>query len=154
MKLLFKQRIFSWFDSYDIYNEHGETVYTVEGKFGWGHRLHICDANGVHIATLKQELFSLLPSFELYENEQLIGYVRKKFSFFKPCYDALDWSVEGNFLEWDYTLTDTSGNVAATISKEIFNFTDTYSIDVAEGINPLYPLMVTLAIDAEKCSRK
>ena len=32
MKLFFKQRFFSWFDSYDIYNEAGETVYTVEGK--------------------------------------------------------------------------------------------------------------------------
>ena len=31
MKLLFKQRFFSWFDSYDIYNEAGETVYTVKG---------------------------------------------------------------------------------------------------------------------------
>ena len=26
MKLLFKQRFFSWFDSYDIYNESGDTV--------------------------------------------------------------------------------------------------------------------------------
>ena len=34
MKLLFKQRFFSWFDSYDIYNEAGETVYTVEGNSG------------------------------------------------------------------------------------------------------------------------
>ena len=24
MKLLFKQRFFSWFDSYDIYNENGD----------------------------------------------------------------------------------------------------------------------------------
>ena len=37
MRLLFKQRFFSWFDSYDIYNEAGETVYTVEGKLSWGH---------------------------------------------------------------------------------------------------------------------
>ena len=27
MKLLFKQRLFSWFDSYDIYDEAGNTVY-------------------------------------------------------------------------------------------------------------------------------
>ena len=27
MKLLFKQRLFSWFDSYDIYDEAGETVF-------------------------------------------------------------------------------------------------------------------------------
>lgn len=32
MKLLFKQRLFSWFDSYDIYNEAGETVYTDKGS--------------------------------------------------------------------------------------------------------------------------
>lgn len=41
MKLLFKQRMFTWFDSYDIYDEAGHTVYTVEGKLSWGHRLII-----------------------------------------------------------------------------------------------------------------
>ena len=43
MKLLFKQRFFSWFDSYDIYDEEGNTLYTVEGKLAWGHRLEIYD---------------------------------------------------------------------------------------------------------------
>ena len=28
MKLLFKQRFFSWLDSYDIYDEAGNTVFT------------------------------------------------------------------------------------------------------------------------------
>lgn len=32
MKLLFKQRFFTWFDSYDIYNEQGEKAFAVEGK--------------------------------------------------------------------------------------------------------------------------
>ena len=32
MKLLFKQRLFSWFDSYDIYDEAGNTVYVVKGQ--------------------------------------------------------------------------------------------------------------------------
>lgn len=36
MRLLFKQRFFSWFDSYDIYDEDGNTVFTVEGKLAWG----------------------------------------------------------------------------------------------------------------------
>ncbi len=30
MKLLFKQRMFSWFDSYDIYDENENTVYVVK----------------------------------------------------------------------------------------------------------------------------
>lgn len=35
MRLLFKQRFLSWFDSYDIYDEEGRTAYTVEGKLSW-----------------------------------------------------------------------------------------------------------------------
>lgn len=46
MKLLFKQRFFSWFDSYDIYNEDGQVIYQVEGKLSWGHKLVIYDQNG------------------------------------------------------------------------------------------------------------
>ena len=36
MKLLFKQRYFSWFDSYDIYDEAGSAVYVVKGQLSWG----------------------------------------------------------------------------------------------------------------------
>ena len=46
MKLLFKQRLFSWFDSYDIYDEAGNTVYVVKGQLAWGHKLIIYDAYG------------------------------------------------------------------------------------------------------------
>ena len=46
MRLLFRQRLCSWFDSYDIYDEAGNTVYTVEGKLAWGHCLHILNAAG------------------------------------------------------------------------------------------------------------
>lgn len=37
MKLLFKQRLFSWFDSYDIYEDTGNKVYTVKGQLAWGY---------------------------------------------------------------------------------------------------------------------
>ena len=45
MKLLFKQRAFTWFDSYDIYDENENTVYVVKGQFSWGHCLKIFDAS-------------------------------------------------------------------------------------------------------------
>ena len=48
MRLLFKQRFLSWFDSYDIYDEEGRTAYTVEGKLSWGHRLEIYGPAGDH----------------------------------------------------------------------------------------------------------
>ena len=57
MKMLFKQRFFSWFDSYDIYDEAGNTLFTVEGKFAWDHKLHISDSTGEHIGTVQQQVF-------------------------------------------------------------------------------------------------
>ena len=38
MKLLFKQRFFSWFDSYDIYDEAGNTVYVEIPVYGTSSR--------------------------------------------------------------------------------------------------------------------
>ena len=156
MKLLFKQRFFSWLDSYDIFDENGETVFTVEGQFGWGHRLHILDGHGNHIGTVKQKLFTFGPKFELYENDECLGTLEKElFTFFKARYyiDFNGWQIEGNFLEWDYSITDAHGIPVATVSKELFNWTDTYMIDVIDPNDALRALMVVLAIDAEKCSR-
>ena len=155
MKLLFKQRFFSWFDSYDIYNEQGETVFTVEGKLSWGHCLHILDASGKHIATLQQVVLTFLPRFEMFIGEELIGTVTKEFSFFSPRFtlDCRGWTVTGNFFEWDYSIVDRENHVAATISKELFQWTDTYRIDVSDPADALSALLVVFAIDAEKCSR-
>ncbi len=155
MRLWFKQRFFSWFDSYDIYDGEGVPVYTVEGKLSWGHCLHILNAGGDHIGTVQERVFTLLPKFELYEGGQYIGGIQKGLSFFRPRYeiDCFGWQVEGNFMEWDYTVTEPSGGLIATISKELLNWTDTYSIDVPDPRNALYILMLVLAIDAEKCSR-
>ena len=155
MKLLFKQRLFSWFDSYDIYDEEGNTVYTVQGKMSWGHCLHILDASGLHIATVKERVLSFLPRFEMYKGEKYLGCVKKELSFLKPRYeiDFMGWSVEGSFLEWDYCIQDRSGRIAGTVSKEVFHLTDTYVLEAENPQNALYVLMLALAIDAEKCSR-
>ncbi|MEE1019220.1 MAG: hypothetical protein UH824_07055, partial [Acutalibacteraceae bacterium] len=93
--------------------------------------------------------------FELYLGDHYIGRISKELTFFRPKYhiDFNGWHIDGNFFEWDYTISDANGAMVAQISKELFNFTDTYVIDVADSSNALYALMVVLAIDAEKCSR-
>lgn len=155
MKLLFKQRFFSWLDSYDVFDEEGNTVYTVEGKLGWGHTLHILDRCGSHVGTVKEEILSFLPRFAIYEGDAYIGCIKKEFSFFVPVFtvDVNDWEVEGDLFEWDYTISDSKGSAAAYVSKELWNWTDTYVIDVRREEDALHALMVVLAIDAEKCSR-
>ena len=155
MKLLFRQGMFSWFDSYDIYDyDTGDVVYTVEGQLAWGHCLHILDADGRHIATVKQRVLTFLPKFELYEHDQCIGCIQKEFTFFTPKFDidCNGWQVQGDFMGWEYEITDGQRQVAA-ISKELLHWTDTYVIDVVNPADALRVLMLVLAIDAEKCSR-
>lgn len=156
MKLLFKQRFFSWFDSYDIYNnENGEVVYTVKGQLSWGHCLKIYDNVGREVGTVKEKVLTFLPKFEIYLGNQYIGCINKELTFLKPKFnlDFNGWSVEGNWMEWDYRVLDGSGNIAAVVAKQVLNWTDTYTIDVDELQDPLCVLMIVLAIDAEKCSR-
>ena len=138
MRLLFKQRFLSWFDSYDIYDEEGRTAYTVEGKLSWGHRLEIYGPAGDHLGTVKEYL----------------GCIRKEFALFHPRFtlDCNGWEVEGSFLEWDYAVTDPAGRTVMAASKELLHWTDTYVLDIARPEDALLCLMIVLAIDAAKCS--
>ena len=122
MRLLFKQRFLSWFDSFDIYDEAGNTVFTVEGRLAWGHKY--------------------------------MGQIKKEFTFFKPRFtlDCGGWQVEGDWLEWDYRVTDHAGRLVMTAQKELLRWTDTYTIDIAQPEDVLLCLMIVLAIDAAKCS--
>ena len=63
MKLLFKQRFFSWLDSYDIYDEYENTVYTVKGQLSWGHCLKIFDPHDRELGTVKERVLAFLPKF-------------------------------------------------------------------------------------------
>ena len=156
MKLLFKQRFFSWFDSYDIYNEAGQTVYTVKGQLAWGHSLKIYDAQGREIGTVKERILTFLPKFEMYLGDRYVGCISKEFTFFFPKYniDCNGWHVDGDLFEWDYQILNSSGRPVANITKELWNWTDTYVIDVHDPQDGLCALMLVLAIDAEKCSRR
>ena len=155
MKLLFKQRFFSWFDSYDIYDEAGNTMFVVKGELAWGHLLRIYDASGNEVGYIKEKVLTWLPKFEMYIGDHYAGCISKEFTFFKPKFniDYNGWHIDGDWLEWDYTILNSAGHGIAAVSKEIWNWTDTYVIDVHNPQDSLCALMLVLAIDAEKCSR-
>ncbi len=155
MKLIFKQRLFSWLDSYDIYDETGNTVYTVKGQLSWGHCLKIFDARDREVGTVKEKIFTWRPQFEMYLGDRYVGCIRKEFTLFRPQFtvDCSGWQVQGEIFEWDYTVLDAAGRQVATVSKEVPRWTDTYVLDVGDPADALGVLMLVLAIDAEKCSR-
>lgn len=128
----------------------------VKGQLSWGHCLKIFDGSGNEIGMVQERIFTLLPKFEMYLGGRYVGCISKEFTFLKPKYniDCNGWHVEGNFFEWDYEILSVTGMRIAEVSKQLFNWTDTYVIDVRDPEDALCALMLVLAIDAEKCSRK
>ena len=154
MRLLIKQRVFSWSDTYDIYDGAGEVRYYVKAEFfSLGHRLHVYDADGREIGLIKEKLLTFLPTFEIEINGTVYGQIQKKFSFFRPKYeiDFNGWRVEGDFLGWDYDVYSGCSSIVH-ITKEILHWGDTYVIDIARPEDELMGMMLVIAIDAANCT--
>lgn len=155
MELLIKQRVFSWTDSYDIYDADGNRKYFVKAEFfSLGHQLHVSDANGNEIGVIKQRLFSFLPAFDIEIGGVVRGSIQKQFALFRPKYevDCMGWRVEGDFLGWDYDVYSGCSPVIH-ISKKLFQWGDTYVIDIANPEDELMGMLLVIAIDAANCTQ-
>ena len=157
MQLYIQQRIFSWTDSYDVYDETGEARYEVKAEFfAFGHQIHVYDKRtGREVGSIHEKLFTFLPQFEIVIDGQVRGTIRKEFTFFHPkvTVDCNGWQVDGDWFAWDDQSLSGARQIVATVSKALWNWTDTYVIDVCDPRDALCALMLVLAIDAEKCSR-
>lgn len=154
MKLLIKQRVFSWTDSYDVYDEEGNARYFVKAEFlALGHQLHVYNQQNEEIASIHQRLLTLLPAFEIEIGGRVRGMVQKKFTLFRPQYEISynDWRAEGDFMGWDYDVYEGCSSIIH-ISKELFHWGDTYVIDIADPAHELEALMLVIAIDAANCT--
>ena len=88
MRLLIKQRVFSWSDTYDVYDEEGNVRYFVKAEvFALGHQIHVYDAAHNEVGMIRQKLFNLLPVFEIETGGIKRGQIEKQFTLFRPKYD-------------------------------------------------------------------
>ena len=155
MKLLIKQRIFTWGDNYYVYGEGGQPRYSVESDlFTLGHQIRVFDqASGRELGSIHQKLLTLLPVFEIVMDGRLQGTVRKEFSLFRPSYhvDYHDWQITGDIFGWDYRVMQGDREIMS-ISKEFFNWSDTYVLTYDNPAHEMPGLLLVLAIDAANCS--
>ncbi len=153
MKLLLKQRMISRF--YDIYDEAGNTMFVAKNDRIGEHLLHIFDANGIEAGYMRGKDLDWFPVFEMYVDRSYVGTVSKEHSLFKARYnmDFNGWHMEGDSLERDYTVVNSTGQSVASVSKRLWKWRRTYEINIRNSNDALYVLMFVLAVDAEKCSR-
>ena len=154
MELLIQQRVFSWTDSYDVYDESQQAKYFVKAEFlTLGHQIHVYDkTTGREVGSIHQHFPTLMPQFDIVAGGQVLGTVRKRFSLFYPSYDVdfRGWSVNGNFFGWDYQVMSGERTVM-TISKELLCWGDTYTLKYTNPADEIPGLLLVIAIDAANC---
>ena len=85
MQLLIKQRVFSWTDTYDIYDEWNNPKYFVKAEFfSLTHQLHVYDNNDREIGIIHQKMFTFLLLLKLRWTVRYGALSRRNFPFSIP----------------------------------------------------------------------
>lgn len=139
MRYVLKQKFWSWGDDFTIRDERGQDMFLVDGRaFSWGDKLSFQDTSGRELAFIRQKLLSWGPTYEIARDGELLAVVKKDlFTFFRcrftvdvPGPDDLE--ARGDFLDHEYTF-ERSGQTVASVSKQWFNWTDTYGVEITGG---------------------
>lgn len=154
MRYLIRQKYFSIRDGFYITDEHERNAYYVQGKFfSLAKQLTIYDLQGRELLFIKQKLFHILPNYDIFEGENLVATVKRKFSIFTKHYNIEssiygDMRIEGNIFAWNFSIISKEGREIARISKKVLNIRDTYTVDIFDKNFEALSLAITLIIDA------
>jgi uncharacterized protein YxjI len=136
-----------------ITDESGRPVYQVEGKiFSLQHTLVMRDMAGNEVATIRQHVISIPPTWEITRGGQELAEVRKKlFTFLGDRFTVDipgpdDLEVQGNIFEHEFSITR-GGLAAATVSKQWISLTATYGVEIAPGQDDALILACVLILD-------
>lgn len=150
MNYYIKQKVFSWKDKFNIYDQQGNPHFYVEGEFlTLGKKLHFQDMYGNELLFIHQKVLSFLMRYYISKNGTDIAEVVKKITFLKPKYyvDGFGWEVEGDFFAHSYEIKQ-GGYTVARVQKRWLTWGDTYEIAIASGYDEVNVLAVVLVIDA------
>jgi uncharacterized protein YxjI len=153
MRYIMKQQLFTLGDRFAVCDETGREVYFVEGEvFSLGNKLSFQDTRGNELLFISQKVLSWGPTYELYRGEQHVGTIQKEvFTFFACTFDIHvdghgDLEAKGDLSDHEYEVTR-GGTPVAEISKQWFEWSDTYGVDIADGEDDVLILASTVVID-------
>lgn len=147
-----REKFWSWGGEFRITDQHDNPCYIVKGKaFSWGHQLSFQNLQGQELAFIKQKMWSFKPRYEIYTNGVKFAQIVKEWTWFKKKFTLdipgpNDYTIQGSF--WDHNFVFTrGGRTVATISKNIWGWTDRYGIDIIAGEDDISILCTCIVID-------
>ncbi|HZK35216.1 MAG TPA: LURP-one-related family protein [Bacillota bacterium] len=148
MRYVIKQKVFAIGDTFTIKDESGKDCFSVKGRiFALGNKLRMYDMQGQELVYIEQKLLRLLPEYNIYYQGLHYARVKKEFSLFKPRFNIQsfvgDYSIQGNFLNLDFSIHRGRDHVAQ-VSKKWLSWGDTYGVEIFGQED--HPFILTLVI--------
>jgi VCBS repeat-containing protein len=136
-----------------ITDDAGNPRFDVRGNLGLTQRLSFRDQNGQELAEISKHLMStrhdILLGGERVAEIRHTGFLGEHYEIGSS---FGQFTAKGSFTGWDYSISQ-AGQVVARISRELA-FRETFTVDVADGVNDVFILAIVLAIDAIHDERK
>ena len=148
MKLYIKEKIISFHNRYFIKDEQDNNILEISSKaISLGSKTWIKDSNGKELAYIEQELFHLMPNYNVFINGQKEFNIKKKFKFFKNDYElSNNYRVEGNFLSHNFVVYNNRNEKVGEINRKYLSIGDQYIIDIIDEKEYILILSIIVAI--------
>ncbi len=152
MKFYIKQKVFSFGDSFNIYDENGREAFYVQGRvFSLGKKLNLYDNQSNELIYMEQKLFKLMPTYDIYASNRLMATIKKNFTFFSQSFTINSaygsYEVEGDFTGHDFDIVKNGTTFCASLCKRWLSFGDSYEIEIAPEENIPFMLAMVIVID-------
>ena len=149
-----REKLISFGNDFWIEDENGRRVFKVDGKMlRVRDTLFFEDANGAELCKVQQRLLTIRDTMTIEgPNGETLATVKKAIiaplrdRWVVKVGDGPDLQVQGNILDFQYTIGDGSRKVAE-VSKRWFRLADTYGVLIEPSQNDVVILAVTVAID-------
>lgn len=157
-KLVIKQRIFLWRNSFDVYDGSNNKKYKIKGEIIFRKQhMHVYDLYGKKLGTIKRKFsfFSRNNEYKIEMAGENVGAIRRKYSIPKVKYevDFNGWMIEKKVWGTKYRILQ-DDRLIGRISGELLTsnraYTKNYFLELIDSKNELLGLLLLTAIDADE----
>lgn len=121
MKMYFENKIITWFDSFDVFDEIGRRLFRVKANSQGKKRLKVYDLGlrGKSVATIKK-CDDNYPGVEIKHGSSFVSVVNKFLSNVYRLFDLgfLGWCARGDFEHGNFSLFDANNRTIASVYAE------------------------------------
>jgi len=148
MRLYINEKLFSFHNRYFIKDESGKDILEISSKvISIGDKTWIRDLEGNELIYIEQELFHLMPKYNVMINNKIEYSISKKFNLLKNDYIlSNNYKVDGKFLNHNFTVYNNNGEKVGEIYRRYLTFGDQYVIDIYDDKDYLIVLSIIVAI--------